>query len=80
MMYRTRADGDRVWLTPGDVVPRNVCQPPVDAMQLMEQLNLAELRQVVRTMIIWTPEAFERGLENVSKFRSIRNYFGEDFE
>lgn len=77
MMYRTdrEAPGGRAYLAPGDVVPPNVCQPPVDAMELMHRLSLEELQDVARVMIIWAPEAFERGLERVSELRKIPHWY-----
>jgi hypothetical protein len=56
-------------ITPG-AIP-GMCQPPVNAMELVDQLAPDELRQVMRTMIIWVPEAFEKGLQSVSETREI---------
>lgn len=75
MMYRTDHDGTRQPLHPGDMMPRNMCQPPVDAMKLMKQLSLEELQDLVATMIIWAPEAFERGLLRVSSYRELRGWY-----
>jgi hypothetical protein len=77
MMYRTdpgEADG-RSWLAPGNVIPPDTCQPPVDAMELMKRLSLEELQDVAKTMIIWAPEAFERGLQRVSRYRQIPHWY-----
>jgi hypothetical protein len=63
-----RTDGQPI--TPGDVMPKGRCQPPVNAMKLMEALSLEELRRVARCMIIWAPEAFELGLERLSDDRA----------
>jgi hypothetical protein len=78
MMYRTSYDGEREQLWPGECMPSNMCQPPVNAMTLMEQLSLEELRDVARTMIIWAPEAFEKGLARVSRNRQIRYFYEVD--
>lgn len=77
MMYRPDpfAPGGRAPLVPGDVIPRDTCQPPVDAMALMKALSLEELQDVARTMIIWAPEAFERGLQRVSRNREIPYWY-----
>jgi hypothetical protein len=74
-MYRTDARGEVVPLEPGGLMPRGMCQPPVDAMKLMEQLSPQELRDVAHTMIIWAPEAFEKGLQRVSANRKIRGWY-----
>jgi len=62
-----RGDGEPI--TPGDVMPRGMCQPPVNAMQLIEALDLDELRRAMRAMVIWAPEVFELGLQRVSEHR-----------
>ena len=64
-----RSDGKPI--QPGDLMPRGRCQPPVDAMKLMQALSLKELQDVVRCMIIWAPEVFEKGLELVSEERAL---------
>jgi hypothetical protein len=75
MMYRTEPDGTRSPLLPGDTIAPNTCQPPLDAMELMKRLSLEELQDVASTMIIWAPEAFERGLQRVSFYRHIRGWY-----
>jgi hypothetical protein len=75
VMYQGLPDGTRDQLGPGDVIPSGICQPPLDAMELMKRLSLEELQDVTRTMIIWAPEAFERGLQRVSHFREIRGWY-----
>jgi hypothetical protein len=65
-----RADGEPI--LPGDVMPRGMCQPPVNTAQLIETLDLEELRRVMRTMAIWVPEVFELGLQRVSEDRERR--------
>jgi hypothetical protein len=82
MMYRTDPiePGGRANISGGNVVPPDVCQPPVDAMALADQLSLEELRDVVHTMIQWAPEAFERGLQRVSYFRKIPHWYPHDLQ
>jgi hypothetical protein len=75
MMYRIDAQGEVVPLEPGDFKPPGMCQPPVNAVKLMKQLSLQELQDVARTMIIWGPEAFEKGLQRVSDNRKIRGWY-----
>ena len=74
MMYRLDSEGVRCPIDPGTVVPRNVCQPPVNAIELIKRLSRDELMDVVRTMTLWAPEAFERGLLRVSDYRQIGMY------
>lgn len=75
MMYRTEPDGSHANIPPCTVTPPNMCQPPVDAMELMKRLSLEELQDVAATMIQWAPEAFERGLLRVSYYRKIPYWY-----
>jgi hypothetical protein len=76
MMYRINADGDREPIK-GFLLPMtalNVCQPPVNAIELIKQLDREELVDVVRLMTIYAPEALEKGLQRISEYRQIGMY------
>jgi hypothetical protein len=69
MMYTEDSRGRRYPIEPGDVRPSGMCQPPVEARALVQQLDRSELLTILRIMIVWAPEAFERGLLHVSERR-----------
>jgi hypothetical protein len=58
-------------LTPGDVMPRGMCQPPVNAMALIDRLSPEEMHRVLRVVAVWAPEVLEKGLQRVSEEREI---------
>jgi hypothetical protein len=69
MMYRIEHDGSRAPYNLSGVIPPDMCQPPVEALALVRQLDHDEILTVLRIMIVWAPEAFERGLLHVSERR-----------
>jgi hypothetical protein len=72
MMYRLAPDGTHAPIHSMDgVAPHGMCQPPVNARELVKELSLEELRRVMNTMIIWAPDLFEFGLYRVSEDRQI---------
>jgi hypothetical protein len=58
-------------ITPGDVMPGGMCQPPVNAMALIKRLSPGEAQRVLRCVAIWAPEVLEKGLQRVSEERAI---------
>jgi hypothetical protein len=69
MMLRKCADGSMQPIKPGDLMPKGMCQPPVLARELAEQLSRDELLRIVNLTAIWAPEIFELGLLRVSEMR-----------
>jgi hypothetical protein len=64
-------DSEGRLLTPGDVMPSGMCQPPVDAMALIERLSPEAAQRVLRVVAVWAPEVLEKGLQRVSEEREI---------
>jgi hypothetical protein len=58
-------------LTPGDIMPSGMCQPPVNAMALIKRLSPEEAERVLRLVAVWAPELIEKGLQRVSEARAI---------
>jgi len=42
-------------LTPGDIMPSGMCQPPVNAMALIKRLSPQEAQRVLRLVAVWGP-------------------------
>ena len=58
-------------LTPGDIMPSGMCQPPVNAMALIDRLSPEAAQRVLRVVAVWAPEVLEKGLQRVSEEREI---------
>jgi len=58
-------------IPPADVMPHGMCQPPIDAMSLIERLSPAEAQRILRCLAIWVPEVLEQGLLRVSEDREL---------